>query len=94
MPHNSREYGQSVAKDPNVSIARCSQQFGLSDGTFWRILHLDLQLHPYKVQLTQQLKPADHSQRRRNVEWVLEQLAMDGDFSNKIFFSDEAHSSC
>jgi len=25
------------------------------------------------------------------VEWVLEQQAVDGDFSNKIFFSDEAH---
>ena len=34
---------------------------------------VDLQLYPYKFQLTQQLKPADHSQRRRYVEWVLEQ---------------------
>ena len=25
------------------------------------------------------------------MEWVLEQQAMDGNFSNKIFFSDEAH---
>ena len=39
----------------------------------------------------QQLKPADHSQRRRYMEWVLEQQAVDGNFSNKIFFSDEAH---
>ena len=36
------------------------------------ILHLDQHLHPYNVHLTQQLKPADHSQRRRYVEWVLE----------------------
>ena len=43
---------ESVAKDPNVSIPRRSQELGLSYGTLWRILHLDLHLHPYKVQLT------------------------------------------
>ena len=51
---------ESVAEDPNVSIPCRSQQLGLS-GTLWRILNLDLNLHQYKVQLTQQLKPADHS---------------------------------
>ena len=54
-------------------------------------MHLDPHLYPYKVQLTQQLKPADHSQRRRYVEWLLEQQAVNRNFSNKIFFSDEAH---
>ena len=33
--------GESVAEDPNVSIPRRSQ-----DCTLWRILHLDLYLHP------------------------------------------------
>ena len=48
-------------------------------------------LHPYKIQFTQQLKSDDQSQRRRCVEWVLEQQTGDGNFSNKVFFSDEAH---
>ena len=39
---------QSDAEDSNVSIGR-------SYGTLWRILHLNLHLHPYKVQLIQQL---------------------------------------
>ena len=80
---------ESVAEEPNVSIPRCSQELGLSYGTFWRILHLGLHLHPYKVQLMQQLKSADHSQLRGYV--VLEQLAVDVNFSNKIIFSDEVH---
>ena len=42
--------------DPNVSLPRRS---------YVLMLHLDLHLHPYKVQLTQQLKPADHSQHLR-----------------------------
>ena len=56
-----------------MSIPRGSQELGLSYGTLRRILHLDLHLPPYKVQQTQLLKPADHSQRRRYVEWVFDQ---------------------
>ena len=52
---------ENIVEGPNMSIPRRSQELGLSYGTFWRILHLDLHLYPYKVQLTQQLKPADHS---------------------------------
>ena len=62
---------ESIAEDPNVAISRRSQELGLSYGTLWSILHLDLHLHPYKIQLMQQLKPADNS--RRHVECVLEQ---------------------
>lgn len=81
----------SVTADPNLSIPRRAQQLGLSYGSAWRILHLDLHLHPYKVQITQELKPADHGQRRTYANWVLEQQALNEDFSNNIFFSDEAH---
>ena len=81
----------SVAEDPYVSIPHRSQELELSYFPLWRILHWGLHLHPYKVQLTQQLKPADHSQRRRYVERVLEEQAVDGNFSNKIFFSNETH---
>ena len=71
---------ESVAKNANVSIFSRSQELGLSYATSLRILLLDLHLHPYKFQLTQQLKLAGHSQRRRYVEWVLEQQLVDGNF--------------
>ena len=68
---------QSVAKHPNVSIPRCrSLELRLSYVTLGHILHLHLHLHPYKVQLTQQLKLADHLQCRRYVEWMLEQTTI------------------
>ena len=63
---------ESIVEDPNMSIPRRSQELGLFYGTLWRILHLDVQLHPYKVHLKQLLKPADNSQRHTYVEWVLE----------------------
>ena len=59
---------ESTAGDPNVSIPCRSQELGLSYGILWHILHLDLHLHPYEVQVMPQLKTADHSQRRRYVE--------------------------
>ena len=43
---------ESITEDPNVSIQRRSQEKALSYGTLLCILHLDLHLHLYKVQLT------------------------------------------
>jgi len=39
-------------ENPRRSIFRRSQKFGLSAISTWRILHRDLSLHPYKIQLT------------------------------------------
>ena len=52
---------ESVAEDPNVAIPRRPKELQLSYDTLYCILHLNLHLHSYKIQLTQQLKPADHS---------------------------------
>lgn len=82
---------QSVRNNPSQSISRRAQELDFSWGTTWRILHMDLKLHPYKVVLTQELKPNDHRLRRFFAEWALEQLEVDPDFGRKIIFSDEAH---
>ena len=44
---NIATVSQSVAENPNVSIPRRSHELGLSYGTLCRILHLNLNLHPY-----------------------------------------------
>jgi len=77
----------SVAEDCNLSIPRCSQQLGLSQTTTWRILRKDLGLHPYKIVLTQELKPLDHRKRREFADFALEQFETDNDFFKKIIFS-------
>ena len=63
----------------------------MSYGTLWHNLHLGLHLHPFKVQLMHRLEPADHLQCHRYVEWVLEQQAVNGNFLNRIFFSNETY---
>jgi len=82
---------ESVRENPRQSISRRSQELGLSATSTWRILRRDLGLHPYKIQLTQELKVNDHRQRRVFADWVLEQLEVDPNFGKKIIFSDEAH---
>lgn len=52
----------SVRDNSNVSVNRRSQELGLSRMTVWRILRIDLGLHPYKIVLArtlQELKPND-----------------------------------
>ena len=61
---NIAALNESVHENPNLSVPRRSQELGISQTSTWRILRKDLGLHPYKIQLTQELKPNDHSLRR------------------------------
>ena len=45
-------------------------------------------LHAFKIQLVQQLKPNDHTQRREFVEWIIEHQQVDADFSSKVMLND------
>lgn len=79
---------ENVLAVPETSIRHRSQELDLSYSTTQRILTKDLHLHAYKIQITQELKPADHLKRRVFANWMREK---DADFSKKIVFSDEAH---
>lgn len=81
----------SVAEQPKQSIPRRSQELGISQTSLWRILRKDLGLHPYKIVLTQELKPNDHLLRRNFTNWALQKMEMEDDFHRKIILSDEAH---
>ena len=51
---------ESMCEAPSTSIHSRSQQFNISDTSLRRILHRDLGMTPYKVQLLQVLKPIDY----------------------------------
>src|ERR1700712_2636076 len=82
---------ESVEKSPNLSIPRRSLELDIPKTSLHRILHKDLGLKAYTVQLTQEFKPADHQQRRVFADWVVEMHENDLEFHRKIFFSDEAY---
>lgn len=81
----------SVEENPDLSISRRSLELGIPRTTLHRILHKDLGLKAYKVQLTQQLMPTDHQQRRVFAEWVIEMHQANQEFHRQIIMSDEAH---
>ena len=88
---NIAAVAQSVEENPGLSIPRRSLELGIPQTSLHRILHKDLGLKAYKVQLTQELKPADHQQRRVFVDWDLEMHENDPEFHRKIIWTDETH---
>ncbi|GFT11721.1 DUF4817 domain-containing protein [Trichonephila clavipes] len=82
---------RSIQEDPNESIRHRAQELDLCPSTLWKILRKDLGLRAYKIQLVQELKPNDHQERRRFVEWAQNEIAVVPDFHKRILFSDEAH---
>ena len=59
----------------------------MSSRTVRRILHEQLNFHPYKLAVVQQLNPRDYVARKNACEAFLENLPRDA----LVFFSDEAH---
>ena len=51
-------------ESPSTSIRHRAQQLNISRCSVQRILTKDLHLHAYKIQLTHDLHPEDHAQRR------------------------------
>ena len=83
-PDNIAAVAESVCEAPSTSVHHRSQQLR-------RILHKDLGMTPYKVQLIQELKPINHPMRFCFVKWACDRLTEDADFAKKVIYSDEAH---
>ena len=79
-PENSAAVAKSVRKAPSTSIQRRSQQLNLSEISLQQILHKDLDMTPYKVQLVQELDPIDHPVRFRFAKGACDRLTEDADF--------------
>jgi len=84
---NVAEVAASVRRDPQQSSRKRSAELGLARTSLRRILGKDLKLHPYKLQVVQELNPNDHHLRRAFAKTMLERF----ENLNNILFSDEAH---
>ena len=80
-----------MEENSGLSIPRRSLELGISQTTLHQILHKVLWFKAYKVQLAQQLKPAEHQQRHVFVNWVMEMHKNEAEFYRKIIMTDEAH---
>ena len=76
-PENIAAVAESMCESPLTSIHRRSQQLNISETSLRRILHKDLGMTPYKVQLVQELKPIEHPMRFRFAKWACDRLTAD-----------------
>ena len=93
-PRNIAAVAESACEARSISNHHRSQQLNISETSLRWILHKDLSMTPYKVQLVQELKPIDHPMSFRFAKWACDRLTEDADFGKKkkkINFSEEAH---
>ena len=81
----------SVEEDPETSTRRRSGQLGMSRTSLRRILSRHLHMHPYKVQLAQQLLPVDYHHRLIWATRFVMLYAENNEFLKNLIMSDEAH---
>ena len=73
-------------RTPVTSTRRRSQELNIPRTSFRRILHKDLGMTVYKIQLIQELKPGDHQMRLRFAEWTNARLQEHPNFIEKSCF--------
>ena len=71
-PANIASVAHSVEENPRLSIPRHYLELDISQTTLHWILHKDLWLKVYKVELTQEVKPAAYQPRCVFPNWELE----------------------
>ena len=84
---NIREIEISVRNDPESSTRKRSAALAIPRTSLRRILHLDLKLHPYKLQIVQEMKPNDYIERKLLADTMLERFSS----LENVLFTDEAH---
>jgi len=89
-PENVDKMRVAIVKSPRCSVRRHSTAIGLSDHSVQRILHKDLNFHPYKIALVQDFNDRDMANHRISSEQLLEVLNDDGVISTHLM-TDEAH---
>lgn len=81
---------RSVLQSPNRSARRQSLVLAMSNSSLRRILHLDLNFHPYKIVMVQTLNERDFASRVLTCQRLL-QLVTENGLLNALIMSDEAH---
>ena len=86
-PDNVERVREAFIRSPRRSARKHAAALGMSDRTVRRILRQNLNFHPYKMVVTQELSERDINARQNACELLRENLPHD----SLVFFSDEAH---
>jgi len=88
-PENVDNLRMAIVKSPRCSVRRHSAAIGLSGRSVRRILHKDLNFHPYKIAIVQEFSDRDMANLRIYSEQLLEMLNDDG-VINTALMTEEA----
>ena len=86
-----QEIRDKIIDDPHTSIRKLSSQMNISYGSTRNALRKTLQYHPYKINVIQELKPADYPKRLNYSNWFLSFFERYKEILDLVFFSDEAY---
>ncbi|KAL4107251.1 hypothetical protein QTP88_017631 [Uroleucon formosanum] len=88
-PENTERVRAAVLQSPRRSVRKQAQALQINRSSVRRIVKRELNFHPYKLTIVQQLKPTDYHQRS---EFALEMLSLfEVNDDMLLFMSDEAH---
>jgi len=90
-PDNIGRVLASVIRSPRRSARKHAQALHMSDRSVWRILHSDMSLHQYKLQVVHTLSNRDREMRLQFCHQFVGILTENPDLSNKLLMSDKAH---
>ncbi len=88
---NIEKVKQMVETSLTRSVWKRTQITGVPRTSLRRIPREDLHLHPFKIQITQQLQPGNPVKCKMFCERVLNLLEADSNFAENVMFTDEAH---
>ena len=90
-PAHIQDVRAQLQQSPCKSIRRLSQQVGMSSRSVCRIIHDDLKLFPYKVQILQAQTQANKTERYEFDQKTSKRIENDPQLLDCLLFSDEAH---
>ena len=88
---NIEKVQEAVSQSPERSARRQSAALGISDRTIRRILHKDLNFHPYKLAMVNELNDGDYPQRLKFAQEMQTLYEANEDLHVTVVLTDEAH---
>ena len=87
---NIEHVKQAFQRSPMKSIRTAARQLDLPHATAHKVLHKNLRLFAYKVQMLQTLQPNDMPRRKEFAVNMLQRISEDEAFLKRVCLSDEA----
>ena len=87
---NIKRVRQAFQHSPMKSIRTAARELELPRSTVHKVLHKNLRLYAYKVQMLQALQPNDMPRRKEFAVNILQRISEDEAFLKRVCFSHEA----